>query len=167
MTGISDYQGELSEGKLFNSYNGYSASVFYRHDINKRYAVNGGFMFGSLPTAGDVRFFDVSMMFEFSFYEFEMDDLNKTFTPYLSAGIGANYYTNNIFIPFALGMKYNLSERAAIGAEWKMRKTTQDNMEANLDSDTDNRFYNNDYYSSIGIFITYKFFKFADDCPVY
>jgi hypothetical protein len=26
---------------------------------------------------------------------------------------------------------------------------------------------NNDWYSFIGVFITYKFFKFAADCPAY
>lgn len=166
-TGISDYQGELSEGKMFGSYNGFTAFAFYRHDISKRYAIKGGMMFGSLPTAGDVTFYDFSTTFEFSFYEFEMDDLTKTFTPYLTAGVGYNFFESDMFIPFGIGLKLNLSGRTAIGAEWQMKKTPLDDFETDKIGESTNPLYNNDYYSSVGIFITYKFFKFADDCPVY
>lgn len=167
LMGVSDYQGELSDGKMFKSLNGYSASLFYRSDISKRYALNGGFMFGMLPTAGDVNFFESRVLFEFSFYEFEMDDQNKTVTPYLSTGFGYNFIKSDIFLPFGVGVKMNLSNRMAMGAEWMIKKTSLDDLEAEKVGQSVSIIHNNDYYSSIGVFITYKFFKFAEDCPVY
>jgi len=167
LAGSSDYIGELNQSQLFTNFSGASFGAFYKIDLTERYALKSKAVYGSLPTAGSVSFLDVSTLFEFSFYDFEMDKRKHTFTPYITSGLGVSLLNNQIFLPFGFGCKVNLSNRTALGAEWLFRKTAFDKLEANNIGHSTNPFYNNDYYSTLGVFISYKFFKFADDCPVY
>ena len=70
-------------------------------------------------------------------------------------------------IPFGFGVKTNLTDRLSAGLEWSYRKTFYDKID-NVESPLGKSIlHNNDWYSTYGLFITYKFVKFAADCPVY
>jgi hypothetical protein len=82
-----------------------------------------------------------------------------------------------VTMPFGFGYKMNVGRWLSVGAEVSARKTFSDR----VDSDQDNLegfinpevvgaiapFGNGDWYYFTGVFVTYKFFKFWDDCPAY
>ena len=62
----------------------------------------------------------------------------------------------------------NVAKRVTAGAEWSFRKSFNDRIDGlENPSGVHSVIHNNDWYSFMGIFITYKFFNFAGDCPAY
>ena len=106
-------------------------------------------------------------------------------TPYVAGGLGyslivssgvrtnltSSYIKNpvaHMTLPFGIGVKINLSRRVSAGGEWSFRKTFTDRIDfVQNPAGESSIIHNNDWYSFAGIFITYKFFKFAQDCPAY
>jgi hypothetical protein len=125
---------------------------------------------------------DMSITTEFNFMDYEPTKLRKNrYSPYVSGGIGyatvissetvdpnikANSATNIIF---GGGFKYNLARRWSMGVEWTFRKNLNDLLDGveNIGADQGVFFHNNDWYSIIGIFVTYKIFNWREDCPAY
>lgn len=123
---------------------------------------------------------DVSAIVEFNFMSYTSSGFikknNERFTPFAFLGIGGNYvfnssgYTNPLSIPFGLGLKYSIFERITLGLEWSFRKTFNDQIDGVIniqDSDNNPAIHNDDWYSFCGVFVTYKIFKEAIDCPAY
>ncbi len=100
---------------------------------------------------------------------------DHAYTPYISTGIAGALVlnsdqsaTNLLSIPFGLGFKMNVSKKVTVGAEWSFRKSFNDRIDGiENPSGVHSVIHNNDWYSFIGIFITYKFFNFAAECPAY
>lgn len=113
---------------------------------------------------------------ELNFLPYRIGDKKKKWTPYIFTG--ATFliasYADHVYlpaIPFGLGIKANLTPRTGVGMEWAYRKTFTDGLD-NLSwyekiptNSTDNGYllmkqyayyHQKDYYSFIGIFLTYK-----------
>ncbi len=131
---------------------------------------------------------DLGISTEFNFRDYQTTRLRKDrYSPYVSAGIGfASVFASHIearsstlasnaraesaaFITFGGGFKYNISRRVSIGGEWTFRKTLSDLLDGreNIGSEEGVFFHNNDWYSIIGFFLTYKIFNWREDCPAY
>lgn len=128
---------------------------------------------------------DGTLQFEFSFLPFVPNSGKWDCTPYVAGGLGyslivsssvrtnlATPYLKNpvahMTLPFGIGIKINLSRRVSAGGEWSFRKTFTDRIDFVQNPTRElSLIHNNDWYSFAGIFITYKFFKFAGDCPAY
>lgn len=131
---------------------------------------------------------DLSITTEFNFMDYKPTSLRKNrYSPYVSAGIGyASVIASDVnslsavldpnavaksttTIIFGGGFKYNLARRWSIGAEWTFRKTLNDLLDGteNIGTDQGVFFHNNDWYSIVGLFITYKVFNWREDCPAY
>jgi opacity protein-like surface antigen len=109
--------------------------------------------------------------------EYKPTKLRKNrYSPYVSAGIGyASALSSNVnaasatTINFGVGFKYNLARRWSMGVEWTFRKTLNDMLDGteNIGADQGVFFHNSDWYSIVGLFITYKIFNWREDCPAY
>jgi hypothetical protein len=137
------------------------------------------------PVEFNTSILDAALQFEFNFLPFEPNTGTWDYTTYVAGGIGyslilssavrtnldADYLRNpipHLNFPFGIGFKLNLSRRVSAGCEWSFRRTFTDRIDF-LQNPSGNVsiIHNNDWYSFAGIFITYKFFKFAEDCPAY
>ncbi len=182
--GTSYYMGDINQQKLFYS-PGIALGGIYRYNINKRYAlrVSGYFTYLSgdpddfsdniydITRASDFNrpLFDWTFQLEFNFLPYLPTVKKMDYTTYISGGIGCFTIANNpVTIPFGIGAKLNVTNKLCAGAEWSFRKTFNDQIDYTGNPTGINSFiHNNDWYSFMGIFITYKFFNLMTDCPAY
>ena len=183
--GVTYYNGEINPTRQF-----YSPSPafggFFRVNINKRYAIRLSGIYGTLkgsdndfpnriltdrpPQTFSNALMDFSSQLEFNFMPYITGEDRFLNSVYAAGGLGYALVLgsrNSLTIPFGVGFKINLTERLSAGAEWSFRKTFVgdiDNLPNLLDHTLVN---NNDWYSFFGLFISYKFVKFAADCPAY
>ncbi len=126
---------------------------------------------------------------EFNFLPYKLGSKRYTspFTPYLASGIGFLLAGNsinpyNITIPLSVGMKWSVSKKLELGMEWSFRKTFSDYLDNLSGKQYDlttmktsskpkykqNAFYyDKDWYSFVGVFITYKIFQSGSPCKAY
>jgi hypothetical protein len=120
---------------------------------------------------------DFSLTTEFNFLPYESYDIRKrNFTPYVFAGLGTSYFLSGqlsefpVTIPFGLGIKYNIFERFSIGIQWTAKKIFYDNMDGVVNVSEEgnpSKMHNDDWYHHSFIFVTFKPFREAMDCPAY
>jgi hypothetical protein len=185
LVGGAYYLGEYNPTKQFYSPSP-SFGGFFRWNINKRYAARISGYYLSLRandndfpgrvdpyidyTSFSTSLIDFSVQAEFNFAPYITGEQRFLNSLYIAGGIGYSNSlngNNSLIIPFGLGFKINLSDRMSIGAEWSFRKTFIDDID-NFDNPLGHTLLNNnDWYSIFGLFISYKFVKFAADCPVY
>ncbi len=138
-----------------------------------------------LPVEFNTSILDGTLQFEFNFLPYKPNTNKLDYTTYVAGGIGyalilssqirSNLDSDNLRnpiphlnIPFGIGFKLNLNRRVSAGLEWSFRKTFSDRVDYLRNPSGDvSVIHNNDWYSFAGIFITYKFFNFAVDCPAY
>ncbi len=185
--GTSYYMGDLNPTVPFNMPSPAFGAIL-KYPLNTRHVIRGSLLFGSLK--GDdltynsdfyqrraqsfsTSFVETNIQMEFNFMEYAFDARKRSFTPYITAGLGytialgSSRYFN---LPFGLGVKRTMSKRASAGIEWNFRKLFKDNMDGITNPGNDiygSIFINNDWYSYAGIFVTYKLFDRPGDCPVY
>ncbi len=122
---------------------------------------------------------EVSLGLEFNFFEFDLHQLDRQFTPYVFLGLTYTHYTGLYFqgqniteteseygtlsIPFALGVKTNLTKNLILGFEVAPRYTFADDIDGSFpknDGLKPLRFGNinsNDWYVFSGFTLTYTF----------
>lgn len=182
--GTSYYYGDINPSRMIYS-PGLALGGIYRYNFNKRYAVrlNGYFanLSGNPDNFSDLvhdvlrtndfnrLIFDWACQVEFNFLPYVPTVRKWDYTTYISGGIG--FFTiaeNPVTIPFGIGAKLNVTHKIGAGVEWSFRKTFNDIID-NTGNATgiSSLFHNNDWYSFIGLFITYKFFNVMVDCPAY
>jgi len=190
--GTAYYMGDINPNRHFYRPS-FSAGLLYRYNLNSRYAIKGNAYYAQLsgsdtdfpgilrpdrpgtPADFQTSLVDLGVHFEFNFLPYSPGFSNLAYTPYIFAGIsGAMIISTSrraedlVAFPFGMGIKLNISRRITTGAEWSFRKTFNDRLDGlENPSGTSSILHNNDWYSFLGIFITYKFFNFAADCPVY
>lgn len=187
--GSTFYLGDLNPLVPFQD-NSYAFGGLYRYNLNKRYAIRGNLYYSNIkgsdltnnyPQFQQKQFstnvLDASVQFEINYLPYLPTKNKYDFTTYLSGGLGfssvmgSNVNANSHpTIPFGIGFKVNLTDRLSAGSEWTFRKTFNDNIDGLpgiSDPVQNSLIHNNDWYSFVGLFITYKFFKFAENCPVY
>lgn len=189
--GTSYYMGELNPSKQFYQ-PGRNLGALYRYIFNKRYAVKaqvnravlkGGMNENSAfqaeigefnPTPFKRKIWDFSIQAEFNFLPYNTTDLKERYTPYVTAGIAGIIFPVDLSLPIAIplgvGFKYNYNKRIGVGFEWTFKRTFDDEWDysANYGSRSkQNAFlYNKDWYSFVGLFLTYKFDE-SFECPAY
>ncbi len=123
-----------------------------------------------------------SIVAEFNFYDFFTGSEKDFITPYIFGGFGMmwhdtiyvnkdiaynnyhlpfNYEENkfSVIFPFGVGIKYSISYRFGLSAEWRMIKTFTDNLDYIMENRTApyNDVNNNDWLNFTTISLTYKF----------
>lgn len=182
--GTSYYYGDINPDRLFYS-PGLAIGGIFRYNINKRYAfrINGYFtrLSGDPDDFSDVvhditpsssfnrNIFDAALLMEFNFFPYLPEAKRWDYTTYISGGIGYVSVSNiPITIPFGIGFKLNVTNTICTGLEWSFRKTFNDIIDNTENATNINSIiHNNDWYSFLGIFVTYRFFNFTIDCPAY
>ncbi len=182
--GTSYYYGDLNPNRIFYS-PGLALGGLFRFNINKRCAfrLNGYFTrLSADPNDFSDRIYDVTASSSFNKYIFDaafqiefnfmpyMPTVRKwEYTPYVSGGVGYFSISNfPVTIPFGAGIKLNVTKTICAGFEWSFRKTFNDVIDNTRNPTNINSIVNNnDWYSFLGIFVTYKFFNFMSDCPAY
>lgn len=119
-------------------------------------------------------FYESAFHLEYNFrpYSSVLDFQETRFTPFIFVGLGVVSHTNasgskiELNIPFGLGIKYCLFQRLNVGVECGYRKLFSDDFDT---QDSNNMLLNdpiqlnksglinNDWYSVVGVFITYSF----------
>ncbi len=190
--GTAYYMGDINPNKHFYR-SSLSLGGLVRYNFNTRYAIRLSGYFADLsgndrdfpdrlnpdrplsPSRFQTSLVDLALQIEFNFFPFTPNIGVWEYTPYISAGISEGFIvgssvdaTNITSLPFGAGVKVNLTSRISAGAEWSFRKTFNDNIDGVTNpSHTSSLLHNNDWYSYLGVFITFKFFNFASECPAY
>ena len=119
---------------------------------------------------------EVSLGLEFNFFDFNLHDSKRKYTPYVFSGINyfryhEAYATSNIkimsessgsfAIPIHLGVKSNVSPHIVLALEVGARYTFTDNLDGNYPKDESlpkfGNINNNDWYVFSGITLSYTF----------
>ncbi|CAM4040770.1 DUF6089 domain-containing protein [Flavobacterium antarcticum] len=122
---------------------------------------------------------EVSLGLEFNFFEFDLHQLERQFTPYVFLGLTYTHYKGLFYeapnvtksdsdhgtlsIPFALGVKTNLTKRLIVGFEVAPRYTFADDIDGssptnkNLENTRFGNINSNDWYVFSGFTLTYTF----------
>jgi hypothetical protein len=190
--GTAYYMGDINPNRHFYNPN-LSLGVLYRYNINTRYAFRGNAYYTRLsgsdldfpeilhpdrpqsPAQFNTSLLDLAVQAEFNFLPFTPNVGKWAYTPYIATGIAAGLIlssdvgaSNFLSVPLSAGLKVNLTSRISAGAEWSFRKTFSDKLDGiENPSGVYSFLHNNDWYSSLGVFITFKFFNFATKCPAY
>lgn len=190
--GTSYYIGDINPHHHF--YRSWlSFGVLYRYNLNSRYAIRASVYTARLsgsdldfkeilhpdrqysPSAFHTSLIDVALQAEYNFFPFTPYQGIWSWTPFISAGIASTLVLgsdvnakNTLNFPFGIGAKVNLTSRVSAGAEWAFRRTFNDLIDGvENPSGTRSLIHNNDWYSFLGVFITFKFFNFTAKCPAY
>lgn len=124
-------------------------------------------------SAFSTRLLDLVVATEFNFMEYEATKIRRDrYTPYVSGGLGYSIVLggeSTALLSFGGGFKYNVTRRLSAGAEWTFRKTFSDMLDGlpNVGEENNVFFHNKDWYSIVGVFVTYKIFDWGLDCPAY
>jgi hypothetical protein len=190
--GTAYYMGDVNPNQHF--YNPtLSLGMIYRYNLNKRYALLGNAYYAKLsgsdldfpeilhpdrpysPALFNTSLIDLGLQVEFNFLPFVPNVGKWEYTPYISTGVAGALVlnsdassVNHLSFPFGIGLKLNLTSRISTGFEWSFRKTFNDMIDGvENPSGSLSIIHNNDWYSFLGVFITFKFFNFAEVCPAY
>lgn len=188
--GGSNYIGDVGSEYFINP-NKVMGGVIYKWNLNPRIAIRGTFTFAPLSAddanaTNNQRYLrgisftntlkELALGLEFNYFEFNIDDYNKTRTPYLLLEIAAfNYRTiidgtdssnyeydsNTSFaIPFGVGYKTKLFGDFIMALEIRARYTFIDDLDYNNNEIPSLKFGNpnsNDWYILSGISLLYTF----------
>ncbi len=188
------YFGDLNPEKMFYAMSPVMGA-FYRFNINPRYSLRTSLQYGWLHADGadfdhplpalqnaffSTSFLDWAAQFEFHFLPYVYDPRKISYTPYVSAGVGMGAFLGGsragleFVLPFDLGVKVRITERFDMGAAWGFRKTFTDDLDNWKPSDyglmpsSEKSFlHNNDWYSIVGIFASYRIFYKWEKCEAY
>ena len=195
--GTSFYLGEVNQTKLF-----YMPSIavggIYRHTLNKRWAIRFDGTYTKLKGKDSksnnayqldrnhefaTKIGDISFQIELNFLPYDREAYKKNyFTPYITTGISLLIipepkYPFEFAIPFGFGLKYGITKKITLSAEWSFRYTHSDYIDKietdNFSSTATNAIkqnsYNpdNDIYSFVGLSIAFNLFSEKAVCPAF
>jgi hypothetical protein len=134
-----------------------------------------GEIFGGTGAEFQASFVDLGLNYEFNWWPYQTAHQKTKYSPYVTAGVGYSIdrlgeAKSHLFLPFGGGLKANLGKKLSGGIEVSMRKTFTDLLDGvqNPGGDEVQRpVGNNDWYMFTGIFLTYKFFNYLNECPTY
>lgn len=182
--GMSGYLGDANESNLFK-HPGFAAHINARYLFDSRWAIKA--QIGMSTLSGNTADFDnvlpfgenysfkstvadLSVRGECNFFAFGIGETYKRlrrWTPYITAGLGASMAMtdgNNYVafsIPLGAGVRYKLSRRVNLHAEFTMTKVFGDHVDSKELSDLykikSSFLKNTDWYSNLTIGISYEF----------
>ena len=191
--GGSNYIGDIGPEYYINP-NNFMGGIIYKWNMNPRIAFRGTFTYAQISSndsdaTNRARFIrgigfnnsikELALGIEFNYLEYNIDDHQKTYTPYLLVEIAAfNYNVANsenrpvgskqyeyssktsFVIPFGIGYKTKLTSDFAIALELRARYTFEDDIDYNnnkIESLTFGNPNSNDWYILSGISLVYTF----------
>lgn len=191
--GMSGYLGDANRSSLLK-HPGFEGEVSFRYLPNVRWAFRGVLSALSLsgntsdvddilPSTGPESYdfkstvYDLGARVEFNFFNYGIGETYKRlkrWSPYLTVGIGMSLSSSGEEtsvapnIPMGVGLKFKLSPRVNIGAEFTMTKVFGDKVDGPLLNDLNTiktAFYKNtDWYSRLTIGISYEFGQRCETC---
>lgn len=183
--GGSYYTGDYNQGRPLYQPSP-SVGVIYRYNLNKYYSLRLSASYGVLKgnysslnqylpgVTGSFskQFIETEGLCEINFMSFNTRHLDKdNFSPYVILGIGGAYIDGEVLphLPFGVGIKYCPVSRMTIGWEWRLSKTFTDNIDdyKNVYDGSKAILHNNDWFSFVGLFITFRLYNNKKTCPVY
>lgn len=188
--GMSGYAGDASS-TVFD-HPGFEGQLNFRYLPTSRWAVRGVLsvltisgdtegMDNVLPGGKNYKFnstvYDLGARVEFNFFSYGIGETYKKmrrWSPYLTLGVGVTMATCDgqtavgPNIPMGAGVKYKLSERWNLGAEFTMTKVFNDKIDGpdltDLTTIKSSFIKNNDWYSRLSVTVTYEFGKRCETC---
>ena len=189
--GMSGYIGDANGGFPFR-HPGAAVSGVGRYNFNTRLALraqaglqtisgNTADMDNVLPGNAQYKFntsvFDFGVKGEFNFFPYGIGETYKRLrrcTPYATVGIGVAVGGSKgnraaaFALPLGVGVKYKLSERCNLGAEWAFTKTFSDKIDSKELTDLylikSSFIKNTDWLSTLTVSITYEFGERCEVC---
>lgn len=188
--GMSGYLGDASSN-LF-AHPGFTATGDFRYHYDSRWVFGGSLGFQTLSGStadmdnylpdGAVYDFkstvvDLNARVEFNFFSFGIGETYKKmrrWSPYLTLGVGVCLSSSDgstafaPTIPMGAGVKFKVSERINLNAEFLMIKALGDHIDgpdlSDLTQIKSSFLKNNDWYSRISIGISYEFGRRCETC---
>ncbi len=189
--GMSGYIGDANSSNIFK-HPGFDGELSFRYIGDARWAIRGVFstfgLSGNTEGMDDVipdgasysftsQIYDLSARGEFNFFAYGIGESYKRlrrWTPYITVGVGValastggNTYVAPT-IPMGLGIKFKLSERWNLGAEFAMTKAFNDHFDgkdlADLNQIKTAFYKNTDWYSRLTVGVSYEFGKRCETC---
>lgn len=189
--GMSGYLGDANESNLFHS-PGFAANLQGRYLFNERTAIraqltaltlsgNTADFDNKLPDGRDYKFSafagDLSVRGEFNFFPYGIGETYRRlrrFTPFLALGLGATLSASDghtagaLSIPMTAGVKYKLSQRLNLIADFTMTKVVGDHLDgaqlADLTTIKSSFIKNTDWHSALQVSLTYEFGPRCEVC---
>ncbi len=182
--GGSYYMGDYNQGAPMY-HPSPSFGLVFRYNLNKYYSFRLSASYNSLKGAYAVssyylpgvtgsfskQLIDVNGLCEMNFMSFNTKHLSKdNFSPYIILGVGGAYLEGKVIphLPFGIGIKYCPIPRIMVGCEWRLSKTFTDSIDDynNVYEGSKAIFNNNDWFSFVGFYVTFRLNK-NSTCPVY
>ena len=166
-TGISSYMSDFNPDSLFY-HSSWVEGIIYRYNLHPRQALRTNIFVSNINTSNNSKtVLELALQYEFNFFPYSTEGKQWNYTPYFAAGAGIAYIDIIRFvIPFSFGFKVNIYKNVGLEAEYGFRKTFIDNFDG-LNGPAHSRFYNNDWYSFLGVGVTWKMFSKLESCRVY
>ncbi len=189
--GMSGYIGDANSSNIFK-HPGFDGELSFRYIGDARWAIRGVFstfgLSGNTEGMDDVipdgtsysftsQIYNLSARGEFNFFAYGIGESYKRlrrWTPYITVGVGVALASSgdNTFvaptIPMGLGIKFKLSERWNLGAEFTMTKAFNDHFDgkdlADLNQIKTAFYKNTDWYSRLTVGVSYEFGKRCETC---
>ncbi len=160
----------------FNERNSLRAHAIY-HGLSGSNPDYIGLNSASGSTDFNAKFVDLGLDFEFNWEPYKTANRKTKSSPYVFAGLGYDLMIipspdvkSHVIMPFGIGYKLNVGHWLSAGVEASARKTFSDLVDGHTNPPLDGAiapFGNRDWYFFTGVFVTYKIFKFWEDCPTY
>lgn len=180
--GMSGYLGDANESNLFK-HPGVAANLSFRYLANSRFAVRGLFSMATIsgnsaemetvfPDNAVYDFkstvFDLGARAEFNFFAYGIGETYRRlrrWTPYLTLGVGAALSSCDgttavaFSLPMGVGLKYKVSRRVNLMAEFTMTKLFGDKADGIADpyKIKSSFFKNTDWVSALTLSFSYEF----------
>ncbi len=177
--GTVTYLGEENERNPFYR-PGPAAQLFYRYNFNPRQAVRANLTGAWVPSiASRPMLGELGATYEFNFFPYSTFRSRRVdYTPYIAGGAALAWMNQPgpfLAIPFSAGFKINVANHIGIELEYGFRKTFTDNLDGKADiTGPDNitaidgsRIQNNDWYSFLGLSVTWKMYNMLAGCPAF
>jgi len=168
---------------------GPAAQIFYRYNFHPRLAVRANLM-GGYITPLNAPLGELGATFEYNFFPYSTFRSRRVdYTPYIAAGAAFSAVYNQVVldnspqsfhpffsIPFSAGFKVNVANQVGIEFEYGFRKTFYDKFDGQYEimtpgdspSAVDHSWlHNNDWYSFMGISVTWKMYNKLLGCPAF
>ncbi|MEX0981217.1 MAG: DUF6089 family protein [Bacteroidales bacterium] len=170
----------------FNMHNSIRAHAFY-HRLSGDDPDYAGYIPDESTPDFKANFVDLGLDFEFNWKPYRTANRKTVGSPYVFAGLGYGQKVagggslgpqtrSHITMPFGFGYKVNLGRWLSAGFEASARKVFSDEVDGVMNNHPDldldviipfAPFGNNDWYFFTGVFVTYKIFKFWEECHAY
>lgn len=188
--GGSNYIGDVGPEYYINP-NNFMGGLIYKWNMNPRISFRGTFTYAKISSddinaKNKARYYrgigfnnsikELAVGIEFSYFEYNLDNYRKTYTPYLLLEVAAFNYNvvtsesapgqyeysskTSFAIPFGIGYKTKLFGSFAMALELRARYTFEDDIDYNnnkIDSLTFGNPNSNDWYILSGISFVYTF----------